>query len=259
MVVGDLSAGASAAWSVTALTSANGVPMASTVWGSTAFGSNAKLRSAVDVSLFEAIDPLQRGILPDPGTAVAAGWTTDESPPVVVRGASTKLAGHTLVLGRARVTDAASGQVVRGRLSNARGPFLLADGDGSVVMRFDIPPGLADKPLRLVSGGQLVSSEVFAGGGWQTLGKPVAAVKTAAKAGGAVVPSSTTVPGAKTTSTTTMSGRVGVVTSNSTITTTEYNIALPGAAVNGNTLYVRLKLTNGQPLFSAGAIRIAAQ
>ena len=251
VVIGDLSAGASAAWTVTALASPNGAPMASTVWGSTAFGPNAKARSAIDLSLFEAVDPLQRGVLPDPGMAVAAGWTTEQSPPVQVRGASDKLAGHTMVLGRTRVTNAASGQVVRGRLSNARGPFLLAEGDGTVVMRFDVPASLAGKPLRLATGSQLSSSEVFNGGAWQGLGKPVSSTTTVQKAGGLVVPS-----GGPTT--TVLSGRVGVVGSSTSLTSTEYSVPLPGTAVTRNTVYVRIKLTNGQPLFTAGAIRLAA-
>ena len=68
--------------------------MASSVWGGVTFGPNGRLRSAVDLSLFEAVDPLQRGILPDPGTAVVAGWTTEEGPPVQVRGASPKLSAY---------------------------------------------------------------------------------------------------------------------------------------------------------------------
>jgi hypothetical protein len=101
-----------------------------------------------------------------------------------------------------------------------------------------------------------VSGEVFAGGAWQSLGKPVVSTTTVDKAGGVVLPP-TTVPKGTNTTTTAISGRVGVVTSGTT-TSTEYNLALPGTAVNRNTVYVRLKLTANQPLFTAGAVRLAA-
>jgi hypothetical protein len=257
-VLGDMSSGASAAWSVAALASSNGLPMASTVWGSAGFGTSGRQRTAVDMSLFEAVDPMQRGVLPDPGMAVAAGWTTEQAPPVEVRGASTKLAGHTMVLGRTRVTGAATGQVVRGRLSSVRGPFLMADGDGTVVVRFDVPQSLAGRALRLVAGSQPASTEVFADAGWRALGKGVPSTTSVPKASGVALPPTTVAPGAKATTTTMVSGRVGVVGQGTSITSTEYNFALPTGSIARNTVYVRIKFSSGQPLFQAGAYRLAA-
>jgi len=91
----------------------------------------------------------------------------------------------------------------------------------------------------------------------QTLGKAVASTTSVSKSGGVVLPATTGPKGVAPT-TTVLSGRVGVVTNGPNLPSTEYNITIPNGSVTHNSLYVRLKLTSNQPLFTAGAIRVAA-